>query len=310
MSTASWIAVCALLAATFAYPSASLVRESYRALIVLDITQSMNTLDHSLEGRPASRLEFAKRSIARALTDLPCGSEVGLSIFTEYRAFLLLAPVEVCANYQELSETLRGVDGQMAWAGGSEIAKGLNSGFKLANKLSPAAALIFITDGHEAPPLHPQHLPRLDAERVPGLVAGVGELNLSPIPKFAPDGKPLGFWSADEVLQTDTYSLGRGRSGEQMVDSAGNPIGRQKSSGTEHLSGLKEAYLIELAAQTGLDYQRLDTIETLAHAIKIPALARKAPAQSDLRWLLAFLALAALSAGYFPLRRFRRTSST
>lgn len=304
-----WSAV-AVLAATFAYPSASLVRESYRALIVLDITQSMNTLDRSLEGKPISRLDFARRSVVRALLGMPCGSEVGLGVFTEYRAFLLLNPVEVCANYQELSATLRGVNGQMAWAGGSEIAKGLNSGFKLAKGLAPAAALIFLTDGHEAPPLHPQHRPRMDAERVPGLIGGVGALNLSPIPKFGPDGEPLGFWSADEVLQTDTYSLGRGRSGEAMVDSEGRPIAKQKSSGTEHLSALKEPYLIQLATETGMTYQRLDTMETLADAIKTPALGRKAPAPSDLRWILAALALTALLAAYLPIKRLRRTSST
>jgi mxaL protein len=297
-----------LLALTFTYPSASLVRESYRALIVLDITQSMNTLDHSLNGKPASRLEFAKRSLSRALLDLPCGSEVGLGIFTEYRALLLLAPVETCANYQELSETLREVNGSMAWAGGSEIAKGLNTGFRLARALDPSPVLIFISDGHEAPPLHPQHRPRFDGERVPGAIVGVGALNLSPIPKFGPDGKPLGFWSAEEVLQTDTYSLGRGGTGEGMVDSEGKPIAKQKSSGTEHLSSLKEPYLVQLATETGMSYRRLDTLAGLAEAIKAPAFARKAATESDLRWVLAALALAAL--GYSPLKRFRRTSNT
>lgn len=301
MKTARWVAVCALLALTFAYPSAAFMRDSYRALIVLDITQSMNTLDRSWQGKPVSRFEFAKRSISRALLDLPCGSEVGLAIFTEYRAFLLLSPVEVCANYQELSRTLMGIDGQMAWAGGSEIAKGLNFALRLAKGL--ASSLVFVTDGHEAPPLHPQHQPNIGEDRVPGLIAGVGASSLSPIPKFAPDGKPLGYWSADEVLQTDTRSLGRGGSGEGMVDSDGKPIAIQKRSGTEHLSALKESYLIELARKAELDYQTLDG--PLADAIETSALARTARADSDLRWIFAALALIVS----LPLTRFRRTSS-
>ncbi|MGH8728347.1 MAG: VWA domain-containing protein [Burkholderiales bacterium] len=297
-----WVAVCALLALTFAYPSAAFMRESYRALIVLDITQSMNTVDRAWEGGPVSRFEFAKRSISRALLDLPCGSEVGLAIFTEYRAFLLLSPVEVCANYQELAGTLMRINGQMAWAGASEIAKGLNFTLRLAKGLD--SALVFITDGHEAPPLHSQHRPKLGEDRVPGLIAGVGALSLSPIPKFGPDGKPLGYWSADEVLQTDTLSLGRGGSGEGMVDSEGKPIAIQKRSGTEHLSALKETHLIELARQAELNYQRLDG--PLAEAIETSALARRAPADSDLRWVFAALALM-LS---LPLTRLRRTSNT
>ncbi len=301
------IAACALLAFTFTYPSAVLLRDAYRVLVVLDITQSMNTLDRSLAGKPISRLDFAKEIVRDTLRDLPCGSEVALGVFTEYRSFLLLSSVEVCANYQELTDTLRMVNSQMAWAGGSEIVKGLNSALRLLKDLDPQPVLIFVSDGHEAPPLHPQHRPRLDESQNGGAIVGVGASQLSPIPKYDPGGKLLGVWQADEVLQTDTYSLGRAGSGESMVDSEGRPIVAQRASGTEHLSSLKEAHLELLAAEAHMAYERLDSSKDLKLAIAQSGATHPLPIESDLRWILAAAALFFLVASRLPLRRLRRT---
>ena len=43
---------------------------------------------------------------AAALTELPCGSRLGLAAFTGYRSLMLLAPVEVCEYYGDLLATL------------------------------------------------------------------------------------------------------------------------------------------------------------------------------------------------------------
>jgi mxaL protein len=299
------VVVCALLAFTFAQPSAPLLRPAYNALVVIDITQSMNTTDYSIRGKPVSRLHFAKQALRDALRDLECGSRVGIGIFTEYRSFLLLAPVEVCASYHELADALRGINGQMAWAGGSEVMKGVNSGLRLAAAFDPAPGLIFITDGHEAPPLHPQYPPRIEDTRVGGAIVGAGATELSPIPKVDPAGKPLGFWNPDEVLQTDTYSRGRAGSGESLVDEKGNRIIPQPPTGTEHLSSLKESHLQAIAAKAGMSYRRLDDSANLSSAIK--SVSHPAAVDSDLRWALATAALTLLVALHLPLKRPRRT---
>jgi hypothetical protein len=83
--------------------------------------------------------------------DLPCGSEAGLGVFTEYRSFLLLAPVEVCSGYAALLATLERLDWRMGWAGASLVGKGLHCGLELARALEPRPALVLLTDGHEAP---------------------------------------------------------------------------------------------------------------------------------------------------------------
>lgn len=294
-----WLLIGAALALGLGFlrPTLPWQRPLFEQVVVLDISQSMNVADQRLAGKPVSRLAFAKDALRRSLLALPCGSKIGWAVFTEYRSYLLFAPVEVCAHLDELRATLDAIDNRMAWVGGSEVAKGLHSGLTIAGQLPGTPALVFITDGHEAPPLNPRHRPAFDDKpgAVPGLVVGVGALQASPIPKTDAAGRLLGVWDADEVLQTDPRSQGRGGSvgGERMIDEAAPDMSAAAlgaTPGTEHLSALHEAYLQLLGAEVGLDYHRLDTADGLAAAMTAPALARRVPVQADGRVPLALLA--------------------
>jgi mxaL protein len=302
------VGVVLLLAATFAQPVIHLERPRYEMVVVLDVTQSMDVRDHESAGRPVSRLAFARDALRRAVERLPCGSKVGWAIFTEYRSFLLFAPVEVCANRTELRATLEGIDNRMAWTGASEVAKGLHSGIGIAKALPGVPSLVFVTDGHEAPPLSPRHRPAFDDKpgEVSGLIVGVGGSTPVPIPKSDPAGRPLGFWSADEVLQSDPHSLGRAASlrGEAMTeDGAAAPAaGLGATPGAEHLSSLREPYLQLLAAENGLGFHRLLEPRALAEALQAPALARPLVARVDARVPLSALALALLLTLWLPRR--------
>ena len=296
-----WLAGAALaLGLGFLGPHVELQRPRFEHVVVLDITQSMNVPDTQLDGRPAARLEFAKRALHDALPELPCGGKLGLGVFTEYRSYLLFAPVEVCANRAELRAAIDHVDATMAWSGNSEVAKGLHSAVGIAKALPGVPSLLFVTDGHEAPPLNPRHRPHFDDKpgEVAGLLLGVGEARPTPIPKIDPSGRPLGVWGADEVLQTDPRSQGRGASvgGEAMVESDPAPadVGLGTTPGSEHLSGLREPYLRLLAAEGGFGFRRLRTPDDLLAALRDPALARPLAVQADARGALAALALGLL----------------
>jgi mxaL protein len=292
------------LSAALAQPFVTLQRPAFRYVIVLDITQSMNTQDRYLAGQPVSRLELAKRAVLEALQELPCGSEAGLAIFTEYRSFLLFAPVEVCAHQEDIARTLSRMDWRMAWAGNSEITKGLHSAARMVRELSRKTSLVFLTDGHEAPPIHPAYLPRFPGEpgEIAGLVVGVGGTTPVPIPKRDMDGRFLGYWGADEVKQIDAYSAGRSGSvaGEGMVDTAPAPSVPR----AEHLTSLREPHLQRLAQESGLRYLRLTEPKALAIAMRNPELAERAPAAVALSWPLALAALVCLvAAGAWPGRK-------
>jgi mxaL protein len=292
------LAGCLALAATFLYPHLLLPQARYRLLFVLDVSQSMNTMDVELRGEPASRIAFAREVLHQALRKLPCGSQAGLGLFTEYRTFLLLEPVEICANYGEFAATLDRLDYRMAWAGGSEISKGIFFALRVAKALEPPPALVFFTDGHEAPPLHPKLRPQFDGTpgAVRGVLVGVGGDTPVPIPKFGVDGKPLGYWGADEVLQTDVYSRGRGGSvaGETMVDQEPAERDARVPVAAEHLSSLKETHLRRLAEELDLAYYRLESAAGLVDALGRADLAQEASTPVDLRGALGLLALAAL----------------
>jgi len=287
-----------LLALTALRPLVQLPRDSYVVLFVLDITQSMNTPDAGDAGEPRTRLAAAKDAVRNALLDLPCGSEAGIAVFTEYRSFLLMAPVEVCAAHAELASTLERLDWRMGWAGASQISKGLHFALEISRVLDPHPALVFITDGHEAPPSNPALRSAVEnsGKRVGGLIVGVGADALSPIPKFDMDGKPLGYWAAEEVAQLSVPPPGIGNLDPKDREAAALHI----RGGTEHLSSLKEAHLKRLAAETGLHYLRLAAPRVLAEALRKPEFARTRPVPTDLRWLLAAVALVATAAAYAP----------
>jgi mxaL protein len=297
------------LGLSFLRPTVPWQRALFEQVVVIDITQSMNVQDQRLGDKPVSRLAFTKHALRQALLALPCGSKIGWAVFTEYRSYLLFAPVEVCAHLDELRTTLDAIDNRMAWVGGSEVAKALHSGLAIARQLPDAPALVFITDGHEAPPLNPRHRPAFDAKpgEVPGVVVGVGAPLLSPIPKTDASGRPLGSWAADEVLQIDPRSQGRGGSvsGERLVDDAAPAMAPalDATPGSEHLSALRENYLRLLAGEAGLAFRRLDSAADLAAAMTAPELSRRVAMRADGRVLLALLALALMLWRHLPSRR-------
>ena len=295
----------AAIAATLLGPGVVLERSRFEHVVVLDVTQSMNVQDQVLDGQPASRLAFARDALRAALLALPCGSKIGWGVFTEYRAYLLLAPIEVCGHLSELRATLARIDNQMAWNGNSEIAKGLHSTVGIVKQLAGRPSLVFVTDGHESPPLNPRHRPAFDDKpgEVSGLIVGVGALRPSPIPKTDAQGQPLGFWRAAEVMQSDPYSQGRSGSvsGEQLIEDAADARASPAlgaTPGTEHLSALHESYLRLLASEQGLAFHRLESQPAFVTALMAPAMARPIPVRTDLRPAFAVLALGLLLARY------------
>lgn len=273
-------------------------KDTYRYLFVVDITQSMNVSDMELDTAATTRLEFAKSAIETAFRSLPCGSEAGLGIFAAHRTFIMFTPVEICKHYRALSDMLDKVDWRMAWTARSEVAKGLYSAIDAARETENETRLVFLTDGHEAPPINIDIRPPFRAEPgfVAGLITGIGGPVPSRIPHLDDNNKIVGYWSHDEVMQIDIHSLGRAASeqGEPMVGINMANIARRIMLGQEHLSSLREDYLQELAAQTGLDYVRIDSPAKFVENLRKQKYARRTLVMSDMGWIPATLAFISL----------------
>jgi len=291
-----WLLVAALALALAAWAGPGITVPMARAdvLVVVDLTGSMNVRDVELSGHPASRLDLAKAAVQRLLTRLPCGSRVGLGIFAERRSFVLSEPVDACTNYAPLAGSIDAFNWRMAWEGDSRIARGLFDALDMARELD--VNVLFLTDGHEAPPLPASG--RMSYHGTPGetggVVIGIGGRVPAPIPKFDEDGYEIGVWSESEVDQVnrlDVRHLGSNPRHVQADDEGGAPR-------TEHLSSVREDYLRELAQETGLGYRHLDRVDTLAPALMEHAHLRREPGRLDLTWPLAALAWLLLAGAY------------
>ncbi len=297
----------ALVIVALTRPTALLPRNAFSYLFVLDITQSMNVQDAGDPKSPVRRIQWAQESLRRTLERLPCGSEAGLAIFTEYRALLLFAPVEVCEHFGTITTMLADMDWRLAWASRSEVAKGLYSSLLATRDLGEDVRLVFFTDGHEAPPLNPSIRPTFTGTpgEVNGAIIGVGGSTPRPIPRLNDKGDVIGYWAAHEVLQIDPFSRGRSSSvaGEQMTGIDTVALERRAATATEHLSTLREAYLKQLARETRLQYHRLESPQGLVEFLTQSQFARPTVAVTDLRWIPGTLAILAILLVYVaPMR--------
>ena len=285
------VALVLLMAALF-LPSLQWPRDTYTWLFFIDITQSMNVEDYELDDTPVSRLTFARQAVRRAIRNLPCGSRVGLGAFADYRTLLLLAPIEVCGNYNDLLISLDYIDGRMRWRNASEIAKGVSWAIRAAREIGQGANVVFLTDGQEAPPLRPSVQPSFDdvkPDEIRGWLVGVGGDTLRPIPRTDRNGNFQGYWREQDVIQ-------------RLGESGGN----KPAPNREHLSALRETYLQGIAGQIGFDYVRLRELSSLGEALRDSRYSLRKPVPTDLYWLPAGVALLLLVWRFKPeLRRAR-----
>ncbi|TDV39297.1 mxaL protein [Paraburkholderia caballeronis] len=291
-----WSVAAALpfIAAALWMPPLHLPRDTFSYIATFDVTQSMDTDDVSLDGAPASRLAFAKASMRDALGRLPCGSKVGWSVFAGERTLLLLPPIEVCANYDALLSSLAAIDGRMRWTNWSRIAEGgVWSAVRTARQVGPGVAVLFFTDGQEAPPLLPSNQrPWTEGHVVKGWLIGVGGTEPVPMPKSDANGNRIGFWRADDVIQVPRVP--------------GEPAAGESH---EELSSLRGPYLAATAARVGFSYRRLTDAASLGDALTDPRFGHREPVPVDVRALPACIALLLLVWRYLPERATWRTAA-
>jgi mxaL protein len=276
-----------LLLTSVLMPDLNISRRTYEYMVTFDITQSMNVEDVELDGQPVRRLVLARAALRDVLRHLPCGSKIGWSVFSGYRTLVLLDPIEVCANYEVLLASLDKIGDQMRWANASNIGKGLYWVMRNANKLTPAH-FVFITDGHEAPPVAADDVipPATEPGEVDGIIIGVGGLPPSRIPKTNSAGTVTGYWTHEELL----------RANGELGD------------GHEELSERHDQHLAELAQHNGVSYEPLISATSLTQTLTQSRWAQRTVARTNLRWVPALLALLLLIWHYVPVRlRLRQT---
>lgn len=282
-----------LTALTLVLPPIELQRATYTVMAFVDITGSMKVRDMGGKDAPVERIEAAKVALKRLVAELPCQSRLGLGIFTERRSFVLFDPIETCANFAPIEQSIDNIDWRMGWEGDSFVAKGVHHAIGEALPLD--ADILFLTDGQEAPPLPPGGgLPAFEGEagKVKGAIVGVGGHEKVPIPMFNSEGNEIGSYREQDVVQEN-------RTGAPPPDAESRPgyhpkwapFGSDPPTGDEHLSSVRTEHLKAVAAQTGLTYAGLLEQQDLVAVLADGARPQHAAVAVDIRPVAAALAL-------------------
>lgn len=292
-----WLLLAALVLTIAALIGFRLVRDqnAVDAVAIVDITGSMNTRDMGRPSGSETRLQAARNALVDLIQNVPCQSRLGLGVFTERTSFLLFEPVQICNSYDGLEDALSELDWRMAWQGDSYIAKGLYSAIDIATGLK--SDLIFMTDGHEAPPLPYTGTPPFDGKRgeVRGLIVGIGGTEKSPIPKFDDEGRQTGVYGPSDVPQDNRIGAPPpGAATREGYNPRNAPFGAPKTDGDEHLSSVRSAHLEDLAEKTGLTYVELQKAGSIAKPLIASTKARIVRASANMAFIPASLALLSL----------------
>jgi mxaL protein len=287
-------------------PTIPLKRDLHNYLIVVDVTQSMNTADMQLRGQPMSRLAYTRQLLHELITKLPCDTKVSLGVFSAESIALLFTPIEVCQNYDVIQDSIAHLEWRMAWRGNSRLRFGMQSATAILSSLPVPAQVVFFTDGDEAPKLNAVN--KMDLSGWQGgsgwLVVGVGGDEPFPIPKFDSDDKILGYWAYSNSIMAPSQV--------QSEESIGT---RDDSIATEdynrYLSKLDETYLQELSGEIDATYLRATDAGKLIEAMKKQKPAGNDIARFPIGWLLIITAMMLVLAGYWPnfISRFRQLQS-
>jgi len=288
------IAALLLVAALF-HPTIPLRRDLHNYLFVVDVTQSMNTADMKLKAQPVSRLAYTRRLLADTVAKLPCGTQVGLSVFSAESVALLFTPIEVCRNYDVIQDSIAHLEWRMAWRGNSRLRFGVQSAAAIVSSLPLPAQVVFFTDGDEAPKLNAVNKASLAGWQGGSgwLMVGVGGDTPFPIPKFDSEDKILGYWAYSNSIMAPSQVQS-----EESLGTRDNTIASDVYD--RYLSQLDEPYLKELSGEIGAEYLRASNAESLIHAMEEQKPAGKHLTKFGIDWLLILAAIGLVLAGYWP----------
>jgi mxaL protein len=180
-------------------PQVQLKQEVHNYLMLADVSQSMNAEDVKLNGQTVSRMAYTRHLMKKVVETSPCGTYFSVGIFAAENVALLFTPMEVCANYDVIMDSIDHLEWRMAWRGNSRLSFGVKAAASVFDYLNAPAQMLFFTDGEEAPKVNAiNKLDLSDVQIGKNIVfVGVGGHQPVPVPRYNSSNKWVGFWSAD-----------------------------------------------------------------------------------------------------------------
>lgn len=207
------IVVVLLLLLAIYKPQIQLKQDVHNYLLVADVSQSMNAQDLKLNNKTVSRMDYTKHLMKRVVETSSCGTYISLGVFAAENVGLLQMPLEVCANYDVITDAIDHLEWRMAWRGNSRLSFGIKSAESMFDYLNIPATMLFFTDGEEAPKVNAINKLDLSGVQIGKnlLFVGVGGSQPVPVPRYNSSNKWVGYWSSETKENSagavgDTYS--------------------------------------------------------------------------------------------------------
>ena len=289
------------LVIAFINPKFTMKKDISNYIFVVDITQSMLTIDAEINGEKVSRLNYAKDTLHKVLEQLPCKTKVSIGMFAGVSVAATYTPIEICENFSAVNETVERLDWRSVWAGNTRLRASMINLARLIRSFPEAAQVVYFTDGEEAPKLHAFNTENLNQFQGANnwLFVGIGSDEGTPIPKYDNKNQLIGYWS------NESFALQPGVAQISAQNAGGRDNNVSSASYDRYLSKLDEKYLISLAEEVKGNYINGGDVKNILAAMKKQPSAWRDDTEVHLRNFFAFLALLFFVMQFLSIDRFK-----
>jgi mxaL protein len=277
-------------------PEIQLKQEVHNYLLIADVSQSMNAEDVQLNNKNVSRIAYTRHLMTKIVETSPCGTYISVGVFASDNVALLITPLEVCANYDVITDTIAHIEWRMAWKGDSRLTVGVRAAAHLFDSLNVPAKLLFFTDGDEAPKLNVTIRQNLDGVQIGKhtVFVGVGGEKHVAVPRFNSANKWIGFWPSGE---NNTAGGGVNYADTSLDDP--DPVVAYAEY-DQYLSKLEAEHLEELAAEIKAQYVEGKNTPEFYQFVQQQKPAASFVTAYSIRWIYLLLAALSIVATYIP----------
>ncbi len=277
-------------------PTVPIKRDIYSYILVADISQSMNVKDMSILGKTVSRMEYQQHLLHRVISEMPCGTQVSMSLFAGVSVAALYTPIEICENFAAIEDTIDHLDWRNGWSGNSRVRESMVTLAKLIRSFPEPAQVVYFSDGEETPKLHIFNTRDLTGFQggKDWLLVGIGSDKGTAIPKLDDKNQLIGYWSAESfAMQPGVAQIAQENIGTREDSVA-------TAASDRYMSKLDEKYMMTLAKEVGGNYVNGASVQNVLTAMKAQPPARRSKADFELKWLFAGVAGLLFLAAYLP----------
>lgn len=302
--TVLYLAAAILLLLALVKPQIQLKQKVHNYLLVADVTQSMNAEDAKLNNQNISRLAYTRYLMKRIVETSSCGTYISIGIFASDNVALLITPLEVCANYDVITDSIAHLEWRMAWKGNSRLSFGVRAAANTFDSLNVPAQMLFFTDGDEAPRVNVTIKQDLSGIQIGKnfVFVGVGGHEKVPVPRYNAANKRVGYWPINDNNNAGAVGV---TYADASLDDPDPPVASAEYD--RFLSQLEDDYLKSLAGEIKAKYiAGQDTPEFYTFVQQQKPAASFVTAYS-IRWLYLVLAAILIVFTYIPnmLSRFK-----